>query len=213
MKNTRFLESQTIEQLADDLIKRYESNHGAINIPVPIERIAENTLDLILEWRRIPEPGNQIIYAGLNSMGTQVVFNEQRITYFDNTGGFYNTVLAHEIGHKILHIGETASEARRLLPGTDISSEFLFRSEKPGNKLEWQAHRFMGYLLLPYRLLRQFITTEDLCYWPTLYYLREKFDVTISALVIRLTNLGLIYVEDKKIYRSRAVANGQRSLM
>ena len=50
--------------------------------------------------------------------------------------------------------------------------------------------------------------------WPFLYKLRDKFDVTISVIRIRLERMGLLYVDkDGKMYRSRAEYEGQMRMI
>lgn len=212
MKAT-YLNPKYIERRANALIGKYEERYGSISIPVPIERIAENIVDLVLTWAKIPENPDQVIFAGLDPKQKRIVFNERRKKSYDDYGGLYNTVLAHEIGHWILHVDATDLGLQPVLPGTSITSKFVYRSTGPSNPTEWQAHTFMGYLLMPHKLLRNYIETEDIYHWDSLYYLKEKFDVTISALVMRLTKMGLIYIEDKKIYPSKAVSKGQMRMV
>ncbi len=37
----------------------------------------------------------------------KVIFNEKRVDIITKTDGLYNTVLAHEVGHWILHVENT----------------------------------------------------------------------------------------------------------
>lgn len=211
---TSYLTPKEIERRANGLIGKHEERYGSISAPVPVERIAENTVDLVLEWSRIPENSDEIIFAGLNPVQKKVIFNERRKNFYDDTDGLYNTVLAHEVGHWILHVDAVDLGLQPMLLGTEIASKFVYRSTGPSKPLEWQAHTFMGYLLLPYRLLRNHIETGDIYEWNSLYYLKEKFDVTISALVIRLKKMGVIYIDDdKNIYQSEAVYKGQIRLV
>ena len=211
---TNYLTAKEIERRANDLIGKYEEKYGTIPVPVPVERIAENIVDLVLEWSKIPENAGEVIFAGLSPIQKKVVFNERRRKFYDDTDGLYNTVLAHEVGHWVLHVDVTDLGLQLMLPDTGIASQFVYRSTGPNKPTEWQAHTFMGYLLMPYRLLRNCIETEDLYDWGSLYYLRDEFDVTISALVIRLKKMGLIYIDDdKKIYPSEAVSKGQTSML
>ena len=211
---TKYLTTEEIERRANSLIMKYEGRYGSISTPVPVERIAENIIDLVLEWRKIPENAKEIIFAGLSPVQRKIVFNEKRRNFYDDTDGLYNTVLAHEIGHWILHVDATDLGLQSMLPGTQVVSKFVYRSTGPSNPIEWQAHTFMGYLLLPYRLIRNYIELGDIYDWNSLYYLKEKFDVTISALVIRLKKMGVIYIDDDKtIYPSEAIAKGQIRLV
>ena len=209
-----YLSTKEIEKRANELIGKYEERYGLISAPVPVERIAENLVDLVLEWDKLPESTGEVIFAGLNPREKKVVFNERRKKFYDDTGGLYNTVLAHEVGHWVLHVDAVDLGLQQMLPDTGIASKFVYRSTGPSKPIEWQAHTFMGYLLMPYRLLRNYIETEYLYDWSSLYHLRGKFDVTISALVMRLKKMGIIYIDDdKNIYPSEAVSKGQTRMM
>lgn len=211
---TGYLSPKVIEKRAEQLIGSYEERYGLISAPVPVEKIAENFLDLILEWNQIPEGSNEVIFAGLNPKQKKVIFNEKRRKYYEDTDGLYNTVLAHEVGHWVLHVDAIDLGLQPTLPGSAVASGFVYRSAGPTTAIEWQAHNFMGCLLLPYRLLRNHIETGDIYDWGGLYDMKEKFDVTISALVIRLQKLGVIFIDDDKaIYPSEAVSKGQARLM
>ena len=50
----------------------------------------------------------------------------------------------------------------------------------------------------------------NLLNWPTLYGIRDRFQVAISALTVRLARLGILYVtEDGELYPSRQEYEGQ----
>ena len=71
----------------------------------------------------------------------------------------------------------------------------------------------MGFLLMPGDLLLEAARKVDLYRWPALYQLRDLFQVTISALSIRLQQLGLLYVtDDGRLFRSRLEYMGQLRL-
>jgi len=48
--------------------------------------------------------------------------------------------------------------------------------------------------------------------WPALYTLKEAFGVTITALTKRFTELGLVFIADKKIYPSQQDYLGAKRL-
>jgi Zn-dependent peptidase ImmA (M78 family) len=78
---------------------------------------------------------------------------------------------------------------------------------------EIQAHKFMGYVLLPADLLRPLLKGRELLKWGVLYELREACGVTISALVRRLEGMKLLYVDEyRQLHRSKEVARGQGAL-
>ena len=93
----------TIERHADQLLKKFEDQYGLISAPVPIEKIAENLLDLMIEWNEVTENPQEVIFAGLSPRQRKIIFNEKRKKYYEETDGLYNTVLAHEVGHLFLH--------------------------------------------------------------------------------------------------------------
>ena len=71
----------------------------------------------------------------------------------------------------------------------------------------------MGFLLMPSNLLMEATRDVDLLSWPTLYGLRDRLQVTITALKVRLERLGLLYVtEDGELYPSRQEYEGQMRL-
>jgi Zn-dependent peptidase ImmA (M78 family) len=93
----------------------------------------------------------------------------------------------------------------------------IFREKVRGTDDFFEAHqvnRYASALLMPKWLILQEIEGKDLRSWPVLYRLRERFQVSISALKVRLETLGLIYVaEDKTIHRSKAEHRGQTSFL
>ena len=211
---TKFLSDPQLEEMAARLLRRYDFLHGAIESPpVPVERILEDVLDLSILWDDISEPPRQSILAALDPGEKTVVFNESRRTVITDTPGLYYTVLAHEAGHWEIHV-DHGHLAQRPLPNLGRDFSCLYRSSGPGQDLrEVQAHRFMGFLLMPSEMLKEAVKDVDLLRWPVLYELRETFQVTITALKVRLERLGLLYVtEERELYPSRQEYEGQMRL-
>jgi hypothetical protein len=211
---TKFLSDAQLEGMAARLLRRYDSLFGAVSsLPVPVERILEDVLDLSILWDDISEPPNQSILAALDPGSKTVVFNESRRTLLTDTPGLYYTVLAHEAGHWDVHV-DHGHLAQPNLPNFAREFSCLYRSSGPGQDLrEVQAHRFMGFLLMPSNLLMEAVRDVDLLSWPMLYGLRDRFQVTITALKVRLERLGLLYVtEDGELYPSRQEYEGQMRL-
>ena len=214
MMTSKFLADAEIERRADRLLGRYEVRYGPISgPPIPVERILEDVLDLSILWDTILEEPGQSILAGLDPNNRTVVFNESRLALIEETPGLYNTVLGHEAGHWEAHV-DPALLDQTPLPHFDREFGCLFRQSGPGqDPRERQAHKFMGYLLMPAPLLRETIQGVDLLNWPNLYWLRDLFQVTITALTVRLTRLNLLYVsDDKQLYPSRQEYDGQMRL-
>ena len=215
MITNSFLAETELERMANRLLARYEGLCGAIDCPpVPVESLLEDILDLSILWDTVPEKPGQSILAGLDPNNRTVVFNETRLALIDETPGLYNTVLAHEAGHWEVHV-DPALLDQAPLPHFEREFGCLFRQSGPGgDPKERQAHQFMGFLLMPSHLLRETIRDIDLLSWQNLYALRDLFQVTITALTVRLTKLNLLYIsDDKKLYPSRQVYDGQMPLV
>ena len=211
---TKFLSDPQLEGIAARLLLRFDSLYGAVaSPPVPVERILEDVLDLSILWDDISELPRQSILAALDPGSKTVVFNESRRTLLTDTPGLYYTVLAHEAGHWEVHV-DHGLLAQQPLPSLGWDFSCLYRSSGPGHDLrEVQAHRFMGFLLMPANLLMEAVKDVDLLSWSMLYGLRDRFQVTITALKVRLERLGLLYVtEDGDLYPSRQEYEGQMRL-
>ncbi len=212
LSTNRFYRPQTIEKLANELLTKFQARSQSLAPPVQVERLAEDVLDLHILWDIISEKNNDTILAGLAPRQKTVIFNENRKVVFDGTPGLYRTVLAHEVGHWELHV-DKASIKQTGMPGMGEQLQFLFRSEKQSWD-ERNAHLFMSYLLVPQELLDPIMKQIQIFDWPFLYKLRDKFDVTISVIKIRLERMGLLYVDkDGKMHRSRAEYEGQMRMI
>ena len=211
---TKYISDAQLEGKADRVLRRYEARyHVVTGPPVPVERIVEDVLDLGILWDRVPKASGRTILAALDPGAQMVVFNESTREFFDKTTGLYNTVLAHEAGHWEIHVNH-GLRAQLPLPTLERELTCFYRQSGPGNDWrEVQAHRFMGFLLMPSGLLLEAISDVDLLSWPALYKLRDRFQVTITALKVRLERLGLLYVTgDGELYRSRQEYEGQLRL-
>ena len=210
----RYLPDSQIEREALNLLNRYESEFGAVaKPPVPVEEIADGLLDLRILWDSVSEAAGTSTLAGLEPGERLIKFNESRRQVFDDTPGLYNTVLGHELGHWELHVDHNLV-AQQLLPRFDQVYECIYQeATSTQGPRETQAHRFMGFLLMPSSLLWEAIRDLELTSWPDLYRLRKLFQVTISALTIRLERLGVLYVAtDGLLYPSLQEYHGQKRM-
>ena len=185
-----YLSEAELEAFAIRLLRRYEREIEPIDTPpVPVERIADFLLELGLEWQAIPDTEDEPILAYLQPETQTIHLNERRLPYFEEYPGSYEFTLAHEIGHYLLHV--TADDTQ---PTPPLKTRLYRNHARRRDRREWQAEQFAGYLLLPSPLLLPAIEPVDLHHWPTLYRLRDQFQVSITALRIRLERLGLLYV-------------------
>ena len=210
----QYLPDARIEAKAIQLLNRYGPEYGTVTRPpIPVEEIADNLLELGILWGSVWEAAGTTTLAGLEPSERMIKFNESRRQVFEETPGLYNTVLGHEIGHWDLHVDHTLG-AQRQLPNMDQHYECLYHdSTCTRGPKEIQAHRFMGFLLMPTSLLWEAVRDTELTSWPNLYRLRDHFKVTISALTIRLEQLGVLYVSrDGQLYPFKREYHGQTRL-
>ena len=209
--HTPFIPDIELEMRANLLLERYCREIEPVSGPlVPVEEIADFLLELNIEWGPIADTKDQPILAYIHAESKAIKLNDSRRAYFNEFMGTYQFTLAHELGHFDLHLVENELEQLQF----DVGRRKVFICRGSSNdRREIQANRFAGYLLMPSGLLRSAVENTDLLHWPNLYRLSERFNVSITALKIRLENLGLLYVDaDGSLHRSREEAAGQLSL-
>lgn len=207
-----FYSRETIEQQASALLARYSAETGTpLCLPVSAEHILDtalaNELSSVL-WDVLPETSGLAVFGCLHQGAQTIVLNESRRDLLLDTPGLLNTTIAHEIGHWQLH-ARRPPEGQVVLPGFD-AVDLNTAATEPDYWDEKNAHRFMASLLMPRDLLVPRALAAELSHWRGLYRLREQLDVTITALKIRLEELGFAYVDKKgAFHRSRAESVGQ----
>lgn len=234
-----FLTERDVEQRAASVLSQFERQTNTIvQAPVSIEQIVDVTLDVPILWEAIPDirgsqPAGKFVQPTLSKPAC-IVLNEDLLdTVFATIPGFERTTLAHEAGHAVLH-----SESHR-----SQQLDLGFALDKPVHEIvsmvadlesglqraialrgpagddywrEWQAFTFMRHVLMPRALVHPMLIGDRFLHWSGpdgLYDLRDRLGVTISALVVHLSKLGLIEVDEHgQIHDCRASAVGQRSL-
>lgn len=200
-----FIPQRELEALANTLLGEYARAIEPISMPpVPVEEIADFLLELNIEWLAIDDTEDEPILAFLHPGSKTIRLNERRLPYFEEHPGTYQYTLAHEIGHYQLHV-----KTGDIPPG----QLYVYRHKQSSkDRREWQAERFASYLLMPEYLLFPTLEQVDLHQWPALYGLRDRFQVSITALTIRLEELGYLQVgSNGRIYSNPTAAfQGQR---
>ena len=199
-----FYTAKTLERLACELLIRYQHSTGRpLAAPITAESILDTTFSADLStplWDAIPEAPGRTVLAGLAPSERLIVLNETRRQLITETPGLYNTTVAHELAHWMLHV-DRAAVGQATLPGLRYELSFTCVRDDASTWDEKNAHRYMGYLLMPRDLLLPAAQSTDLSSWPAVYSLREQFNVTITALTIRLQELGLAYVDRDGVLR------------
>ena len=213
----QFFSREQIEHATVKLLREYVRKHSWVSDapPIPVEHIAEDLLDLRILWEPIPEKDGQVILAKLVVGKQQIIFNEMRQDLFDEIPFLYNTTLAHEVGHWILHI-ERGNWGRQQSFFEVAEQEFIVYRSSGSSRTAWDeknAHRFMSCLMMPHQLLARVAAQTPILGFSDLYTLRDQFEVTVSALTIRLADLNIAYIDaDGQFYPSREAFQGQTNL-
>lgn len=97
--------------------------------------------------------------------------------------------------------------------GRELVRQINARADNPNEKRV--VNRYAAALLMPRAMITEDAMRTDRTQWPPLYRLAKRYDVTISALVVRLEQLNLLYVDQttRTPYPSLDVALGQMRLM
>jgi hypothetical protein len=157
---------------------------------VPVEWIAEHLLDLRILWDALPADREAPVLGGLDPVRAEIVLNEAEARRFAAFPGLEVFTLAHEIGHWVLHV-PAARRRQLLLPGMERMRDSTCASGSSAvARREQQADRFAAYLLMPARLLLSRCERLDLTRVPARYKLRDDFGVSITAMNLRLKELG-----------------------
>jgi len=193
MKVPRFITRERMDELTQKILEDYGYNpQGKFIQPVPIEELVEFHFDLQICWEAIDHlDEGGIVMAALLPNERRIVLNETKRDLFDSKLGTYHFTLAHELGHWVLHTCETPY----ILRFKEIEQN---RSTKPAEEV--QADLFAGCLLLPHpmldRAVRQ-LKRMGRIHLSNLYGLADCFRVSISALSVRLTQLGLLHIDSE----------------
>lgn len=215
-KPVHFIPADVLERRSAELLARHATRFGPIErFPVPIEQIVEGTLGLVISWEDLPSSGGLALGAVRPALRT-VALNDLARDYFREFPGSEAFTFAHEAGHWVLHIDE-GLVGQPTLGLTVASSEDVIchrAAEGPRPPAEWQADTFAASLLIPRDLLAQALRdAEHFQNWPTLIRLATHIGVSITALRIRLEQVGLLFVgPNGELYPSRLDAEGQRRL-
>lgn len=213
LHNYRFYSKEEIESSADEILRHTQADRAAPKWHFDVERAAE-FLDLRIRFDRIlPDRGGPIIAKILVSE-RQIVLN-QDIT---KPGGLLTrSVVAHQIGHWVIHVrADEAYEIPRQLHQTpdrggnlppflcrSVSEQLSsYRINSDLDLIEWQAQYFASFLLMPRYILEKKINGLNLTNWRHIYAMADELGVTISNLVVRLQDLGWIYIPNgsRQIY-------------
>jgi hypothetical protein len=233
----KFYRNQDIEALAEERLSQLvQLLEQPLTPPIPIDILAEKVLGIDFLWEDIDELPGETVLGALHPQKRLIIINETHRALFDAKAGLERSTKGHEMGHWDLFIDKGALEhptlfvlddgspfARRSSPigevaimkrllsfseGQELLREMRSRSDEPEE--ERAVNRYAAAILMPKLLLRAEALKVDRTRWPNLYRIAERFQATISALTVRLQQLGLLHVgKDGQLYETSAAADRQ----
>ena len=235
----KIFKNEEIECIVESRLMEYEKRHGKIPGPcVPIDNIIEDC-DLSILYEKIKERQGEKILGGLNIKEKIIVINETYISLFKDKPGLEPSTKAHELGHWDVFVDKNNDSTDFLFDSHQNLQGVEYRNTESGGRISilvnawtdndiYQAYkiissrkdhpnvasavdRYANSILLPKDIVLSCIREIDITVWKDLYKIAETLGVTISALCVRLTRLGLIYIKDKKIFRTKEEAIGQNT--
>jgi hypothetical protein len=236
----RFYRNEKIELVAEARLSQLEALLSTpLQPPIPIDLLAENVLGLDFLWEVIDELPGEIVLAGLIPKRRLIVLNERHRDLFEHKRGLERSTKGHEMGHWDLFV-DPSTLGQPTLPGLGRGEAFELRGSPAGRVRVLQAllrdpdgldllrdlisraddpnearavNRYAAAISMPRAMICAIVAERWPSGWRELYRLAERFEVTISALRVRLDQLGLLHVsEHGRLYASRAEAAGQASL-
>ena len=194
-----------MEQLTESICHDYGFDpYDKFVRPVPVEEIVEFHFDLQICWEPIDHFDlGGIVMAAILPDEKQIILNESQRELFESKIGTYRFTLAHELGHWVLHAGNSSYFLR-----SGERSPYICRSDVKKPPEEIQADRFAGCLLMPRPIIE--LAVKQLSKLGTihlshLYGLADTLGVSISALQVRLSQLKLLNIgQDGSVLRPAA---------
>lgn len=226
----KFYRNNEIEDLAElRLVELEQILKKPLTIPIPIDLLAERVLELNLLWESIEELPGETILGALVPEKCLIILNENHRKLFEEKPGLERSTKGHEMGHWDLLIDKAALEYPTLFElRNDHYSVFrnstvgkvtvlkallsppeeqrfyqkiLSRADEPNEARI--VNRYAAAISMPRQLLKDELLKIDRTKWPNIYQVAKKFEVTITALKVRMEQLDLIYVgKDGKLYES-----------
>ena len=172
------------------LLAEFEAHYELGDVPpVPVERIAESLLGLLIEEhddvRSLPNaPTDLGRLSGMIDPPSKTIWLD-RIECGKSRGRRRFTI-AHECGHWLLHLGGGTRVGVYCRPADVIDRPAVDASQLAG--CEREANVFASELLMPEIL----VTEEARETKGNISALAERFDVSVPAMRVRVQTLGLV---------------------
>jgi hypothetical protein len=237
----RFWRNEHIERRAEERLAQLASSLGRpISPPIPVDHFIEHVLELDFLWDLIEERPGEVILGAIAPRSRKIVINEKHVGLFGQRPGLERFTKLHESGHWDLLTDQAAVDHPQLLGGNDAGGPVSFRQSRNGLLHVLKAlcmtkvgvdfvcdlrsraddpyekrvvNRYAAAVLIPRLLLGEDVERKRPQGWPDVYRLAERYEVTPTAMKVRLNELGLVYIDESgAFHRSKAEAAGQQPL-
>jgi Zn-dependent peptidase ImmA (M78 family) len=171
-----------IRQLVESLLDKHNVSHG----PVPVQKIAR-AFKIEIKLDQVDDDLSGFLFRDKRAGRTVIGANKR---HHENRQRF---TIAHELGHYLLHEGETVH-----LDNQRGAFTINLRNSDSGrgkDDSEREANLFAAELLMPTRFLEEELNGKNLDLLEDnnfLNNLAKKYQVSVQALTFRLANLGYI---------------------
>jgi len=215
MLDKKYISQEEMEYITTQVLRRSEipfSWKGHVE-KIDIDYIIEFIYDLEIVWENIDSLDDSgTILAAIKPYDKLIIMNESKKDLFKEKMGTMNFSKAHELGHWVLHVTEQKEYEQMTFFETEV---FHCRNMNKRPPKEIQADMFAASILMPKDIVSNAINElkkKGFVTFPELYKMANDFEVSISALINRIKNLRLLYIENKNIYLSEDEAFGQLKL-
>jgi Zn-dependent peptidase ImmA (M78 family) len=180
---------------------------------IDIDYLIEFELDIV--WKDLDylsDDDNEVL-AAIHPKSKVILMNETKKSLFEEKIGTMNFSKAHELGHWVLHVTEEKDYEQLIFTDND---RFYCRNRFRNNPIEIQANMFAASLLMPEIVIEEYINnlkSYKRISFGDLYNLKDKLEVSISALVRRINDLRLLHITTGgTIYHNIDEMSGQLKL-
>jgi IrrE N-terminal-like domain len=171
-------EKRYIEPRAHALRARYVAAFGGVEIPAPVESIAEDLLGL-----RIEESSKLDCSGILLPSERRILLNASEAAHNETPIRRHRFTIAHELGHWVCHVMDAPA-------GMEPAPSFcraVDLTQDADRRLEREANVFAAELLMPEQVVRDAWNAE-----PDVDAVAERFGVSRLASHWRLYGFGLV---------------------
>jgi hypothetical protein len=223
IKPYRQLNKQQIEQQADKILSEMQI---AGFMPKKWSNLAERTADFFdigVDWESFDPNQDGVVAAKIYPTERRVELNRDFQALHINEG-LYQSTVAHEIGHWVLHVNQGEADGaivqtelslgvvidRQIFLCKTVDEQTIYRNleRTQHDWREWQAQYFASCLLMPRFKIEEVRKGRNLLNWGHLNAIQEELGVSKRNLVHRLKDLELIQESGNRLYPGEKLKSG-----